>query len=260
MNQKITALMTDYVRDYKALKQTETAWREPVIGFADAADPMFSRLKEIIGPNHALPSDIVPGARSVIVFFLPFAETIVKSNIAGEESSKAWDYACIETNQLIGDLNQYLHDALTEMGFKASLLPPTYHYDSEKLISDWSHRSVAYIAGVGKFGMHNMFITERGCCGRLGSVITDLALTPTPRPVEEYCLYKKDGSCKKCLEKCVNHAFALENDQVVFDRYKCNEQIYEKIVPQYPIGLGDACGKCMCGVPCSFRIPGKIEK
>ncbi|WP_195269518.1 epoxyqueuosine reductase [Eubacterium sp. 1001713B170207_170306_E7] len=257
MNEKIIRLITEYTKAYPGVRHTETAWREPVIGFADADDPLFAELKNIIGPNHALPSDIVPGAKSVIVFFLPFAKDIVKSNIPEEESSRAWDYAYIETNQLINDLSQYLFDAITGMGYQASLLPPTYNYDAEKLVSDWSHRSVAYIAGIGKFGINNMFITENGCCGRLGSVITDLALTPAARPEEEYCLYKKDGSCKKCLERCVNHAFGLDNGRVSFDRYKCNEQIYEKIIPEYPIGLGDTCGKCMCGVPCSFGIPGK---
>ena len=48
--------------------------------------------------------------------------------------------------------------------------------------------------------------------------------------------------------------------KVVFDRYRCNEQIYEKIVPEYPIGIGDACGKFMVGVPCSVAIPGKAKK
>ncbi|KNZ42753.1 epoxyqueuosine reductase [Acetobacterium bakii] len=259
MNKKLEDLITEYVKSYKALKHTETDWREPIIGFADAGDQLFSKLKEIIGPNHALPADIVPNAKSVIVFFLPFSKEIVKSNIGGEESSREWDIACIETNNLINDLSRYLYEAITEMGFNASLLPSTYNYDEEKLISDWSHRSVAYISGIGKFGIHNMLITKRGCCGRLGSVITDLELTPTPRSEEEYCLYKVNGTCQKCLEKCVNLAFDQQDGEVFFDRKKCNEQIYEKIVPEYSIGLGDACGKCMCGMPCSFIIPRGIK-
>ena len=259
MNKKITNLITVYVNNYKELKHTETDWREPVIGFADAGDQLFPKLKEIIGPNHALPIDIVPNAKSVIVFFLPFSKEIVKSNIGHEESSKEWDYACIETNNLINDLSRYLYESIIDLGFNASLLPSTYNYDEEKLISDWSHRSVAYISGIGKFGIHNMLITERGCCGRLGSVITDMKLTATPRTEEEYCLYKSEGTCKKCLEKCVNHAFQQQNSEVFFDRQKCNKQIYEKIVPEYPIGFGDACGKCMCGMPCSFVIPRRVE-
>jgi epoxyqueuosine reductase QueG len=258
MNKQIIDLISEYVENYKKSQPVETSWREPVIGFADAEDPLFSELKKIIGPNHVLPTDIVPHAKSVIVFFLPFSKKIVKSNIFGEESSKEWDYACIETNNLINDLSKYLHETITEMGFNASLLPSTYNYDEEKLISDWSHRSVAYISGIGKFGINNMLITKSGCCGRLGSVITDMELTPSLRTSEEYCLYKVNGTCKKCIEKCVNKAFEWQDEIVIFNRQSCNEQIYEKIVAEYPIGLGDACGKCMCGMPCSYGIPGSI--
>lgn len=53
MNDIFVDLITAYVKNYKELKRTATDWREPVIGFADA-------LKEIIGPNHALPEDLVP--------------------------------------------------------------------------------------------------------------------------------------------------------------------------------------------------------
>ncbi len=60
--------------------------------------------------------------------------------------------------------------------------------------------------------------------------------------------------------KCVNQAFVLAEWKIVFDRYRCNEQIYEKIGPEYPSGSGDAGGKCMVGVPCSLEIPGKAKK
>ena len=257
-NREIINLIMEYVMNYKELKHTQTQWREPIIGFADANDELFNKLKEIISPTHALPSDLVPNAKSVITFFIPFSEDIVKSNIHGEESSKEWDYAYIETNNLIGDLNKFLYEKITAKGYHASLLPATYNYDEEKLLSDWSHRSVAYISGIGKFGIHNMLITKSGCCGRVGSVVTDIELIPTPRTDEEYCLYKYNGTCKKCIEKCVNNAFLIQDGHIFFDRRKCNEQIY-KNVPVYPIGPGDTCGKCMCGIPCSFEIPRKLN-
>lgn len=257
-NEKIIKLINEYVNEYHEKSQTETSWREPVIGFAAAKDPLFRQLKKIIGPNHALPEELIPGAKAVIVFFIPFSKAVVESNKTGEESSKAWDYACIETNQLINDLTRTLHDTISGWGYQASLLPSTYHYNEQKLQSDWSHRSVGVIAGIGKFGLNNMLITEKGCCGRLGSVITDLDLIPTVRSDGEFCLYKSKGICQKCLKKCVNQAFSVEADGTVkFDRYRCNEQIYDKIVPLYPIGQGDACGKCLCGVPCSLGIPGQ---
>lgn len=245
----------DYIADYPNKNKIETRWRKPVIGVASAEDPLYKDLKTIIGPTHSLPSDIVPGAKSVIVFFIPFEKEIVVSNILEEESSRAWDYAYIETNQMLGHLTKYLYVQITKMGYQASNLPPTYNYDENLLISDWSHRSSAYIAGIGTFGINNMLITESGCCGRLGSVITDWELPADSRPTEEFCLYKTNGTCGKCLKKCVNNAFSVVNGKVIFDKYKCNEQIYQKIVPQWPIGPGDTCGKCMCGVPCSFVNP-----
>ena len=65
--------ITDFVSTYQKLHHTETHWRSPVIGVADALDPLYRELKEKICPGHALPSEIVPGARSVIVFFIPFS-------------------------------------------------------------------------------------------------------------------------------------------------------------------------------------------
>lgn len=250
-------MISDYVRNYQTLKNTEFSWRKPVVGIASALDPLFLKLKEIISTTHALPSDLVPKAKSVIVFFLPFSQEVVASNLSGEESSREWDIANIETNCLIADINKYLFEKLLSMGYQSSLLPATYNYDEKKLISDWSHRHVAFIAGIGNFGIHNMLITDSGCCGRLGSIVTDLELEPSKRTNQEYCLFKHNGKCGKCMSTCVNEAFLCNDKKVLFNRQKCNEQIYDKIVPEYPNGMGDACGKCMCGMPCSLTNPVK---
>ncbi|MFU8795253.1 MAG: hypothetical protein ACNA7Z_07765 [Dethiobacteria bacterium] len=55
-----------------------------------------------------------------------------------------------------------------------------------------------------------MLITGNGCCGRIGSRVTDLFLKPTPRPSREYCLYKAIGICGRCVEKCVNDALYFD--------------------------------------------------
>ncbi|CQR71388.1 hypothetical protein SOV_09740 [Sporomusa ovata DSM 2662] len=255
MNNEIMGLLRDYVKSYKNIKKTESAWKEPVVGFASAEDPMFLALKDQISPSHALPTDFIKDAKSIIVFFLPFHDEIIKSNIGNIESSRAWDIANIETNNLIVDINKYMHDKIREKGYTSTLLPPTYNYDEEKLISDWSHRHVGYIAGIGTFGINNMFITEQGCCGRMGSIITNMPLLPTERKTQEICLYKYNGSCKKCVEKCVASAISTENGYPFVNKKRCNDQIYNDNIPEYPIGLGDTCGKCMCGVPCSSKNP-----
>lgn len=89
------------------------------------------------------------------------------------------------------------------------------------------------------------------------SGITDMPLDPTPRDEQEWCLYYRDGSCRACVKKCVNDAFRVDDNGVwTCDKFKCDEQIYtKKDIPHYDIGDGDACGKCMCDVPCSLSLP-----
>jgi epoxyqueuosine reductase QueG len=134
-------------------------------------------------------------------------------------------------------------------------MPPTYNYDEVNLCSDWSHRSAAYIAGVGTFGINHMLITPAGCCGRIGSVITDLELPPTPKLEEELCLFKRNGTCGLCMCRCVAGTFSLDDGSVDFNVRACNEQIYGKVYPNRPQPGSDSCGKCMVGVPCSSKDP-----
>ncbi len=97
---------------------------------------------------------------------------------------------------LISNLNDFLCEELEKIGANSYAIPGSYNFDSEKLVSDWSQRHIAFIAGLGTFGLNNMLITEKGCCGRIGSIITSLELEPTKRPENEYCLYKHNNSCK----------------------------------------------------------------
>jgi epoxyqueuosine reductase QueG len=249
MNNKIASAIQNFVKEYKYRNKTTFGWRQPIIGFAQAQNPMFERLRLVANPNHALPTDLLSNAKTVIAFFLPFEEEVVHSNTHHSKSSAAWDIAYNETNQLIEDLSKYLQDILNNIGFQSFIIPPTDNYDKQTLLSKWSHRHVAYIAGLGTFGIHNMLITSSGCCGRLGSLITDLELKPTKRKDIEYCLFKYNKSCKKCVNKCVNNAFIYKNNTFICNKFKCNE-IFTKI---YPNSLG--CGKCMCGVPCSMTNP-----
>jgi len=255
MNNLIIREIINFVADYQESEPLETQWLEPLVGFADAGDPLFSGLHSAVSPTHAMPEDLLEGARSVIAYFLPFENSIAQKNKGDYYQAKEWAVAYIETNQLIIDLNNHLSAFLANKGKRCTVLPPTHNFDKKKLISDWSHRHVAFIAGLGTFGLHNLLITDKGCCGRLGSIITDAVLTPSTRPETEYCLYKYDKSCTACVKNCVTHALKVDS----FDRQTCynlllvNEQMYERY------GKADACGKCICVVPCSFQNPVKTS-
>ncbi len=189
MKTQITHHIQSFVKTYHQTNDTVTTWQEPLVTFASAHDPLFEELKSAVSPTHAVPTDFLNDAKTVIAFFIPFAKAVVKSNIEGREASKEWAVAYMETNKLIYDINVFINKILGGAGYESTVLPATHNFDEEKLISDWSHRHVAYIAGLGDFGLNNMLITEKGCCGRFGSIITNLKIFPTERQNKVYCLY-----------------------------------------------------------------------
>ncbi|MBU5437829.1 hypothetical protein KQI42_07405 [Tissierella sp. MSJ-40] len=251
MKAKIESIIKNYVNNYHNIQDIETRWKEPIVSFANANDPIFYKLKEVVSPTHSLPKDFMEEAETVIAYFIPFENNVTKSNSEGKMSSKIWATAYVETNKLILDLNRHLKNKLEEMSYQSEIIPATHNFDTEKLISDWSHRHVAYITGLGGFGLNNMLITDKGCCGRIGTVITNLKIEPTERKDKEYCLYKYNGSCKKCVDRCVNNALTVDgfNRKRCYDMCLANAEIYEDI------GLADVCGKCLANIPCSFIDP-----
>jgi epoxyqueuosine reductase QueG len=226
------------------------------VGFASVDDSLFLELKRIVSPTHALPNDLLPTARTVIVFFLPFHQSIARSNITGQLASREWAKAYVETNALIKAMGLHMKQHIKSGGFAVAVTPPTRNFDSQKLISDWSHRHVAFVAGLGRFGFNNMLITKSGCCGRIGSFITSLELPPDHRPDGEACLYHHDGLCKRCVNRCVGSA--LLPDQ--FYRYNCYQVCLSNEEKHGSIGKADVCGKCLVDVPCAFTNPVKRSK
>jgi len=241
----------NYIREYSLSQKLASAWSIPIVKFADANDPLFLKLKSIIGKTHNSPQELLEHAKTVITYFIPFDESIVLSNIGGVYSSRDWAIAYVETNHLIEDLNKHISQTLNYEGFKTKILPPTHNFDENKLISDWSHKHVGYIAGLGKFGVHKMLITEKGCCGRIGSLITDAAFTPSKREDNEFCLHYHDKSCLKCVNNCSFGALKKKS----LNRHKCYEICLLNSKYYTDLGLVDVCGKCCCIVPCSFRNP-----
>lgn len=253
MRSIITETINHFVKDHIRQGTFRTVWNNPLVGFADARDPLFNELKRMVGPSHAMPEDLLTNARTVIVYFLPFTKETALANKEGRFASKTWAIAYVETNQLIEEINNCLAAVLHGKGLRSVSVPPTHNFDREHLISDWSHKHAAYIAGLGTFGTHCLLITDKGCCGRLGSIITDAVITPTERPDSEYCLNRYNNSCGACITRCV--AGALRHDG--FDRHRCRAFLLKNAVIHLQEGSANVCGKCSVSVPCSFENPVK---
>jgi epoxyqueuosine reductase QueG len=197
-------------------------------------------------------------AKSIIIFFIPFEDRIVESNLEGEAASEDWARAYVLTNELLSFINEKIEVLLNENGFQAVKTKATHNYDEKTLMSRWSHRHIAWAAGLGTFGINNMLITSRGCCGRIGSLVTnadclELGISASESvPLPEKCLNKINGSCKLCHKKCPVGAYNEEGD---FDRHKCHEACLKNAELYQAIGSSTSCGKCLVGLPCSTSEP-----
>lgn len=251
MQDRIKNWITEYVLECSRQTSPCPLWQKPLISFIKADDERLKTLKKIVGPAHLMPYDLLPDAKSIIVYFIPFSRSITKSNQDTPLSSKEWAYAYIETNKLIGKINGYLKQKLSGYGYRCSNLPATHNFDEKKLISSWSHRHIAQLAGLGSLGLHRLLITEAGCSGRLGSIVTNIPLDIEILPPKNYCLYYLNGSCQKCIERCPVKALTPEG----FDRFKCYEYLLKNAEIHASLGLADVCGKCVSGVPCSHINP-----
>jgi epoxyqueuosine reductase len=253
----LTGLIVDTILRDVAMADMVTGYREPLVGFASAADPRFDELRRIV-PDHLSPEQMLPGARSVISFFLPFAAWVVEANARESEVAVAeWSTAYVETNALIGRIVDHVTELLAGRGVRAAAAAATHNYDPDTLTCPWSHKSVAVIAGLGSFGLHRMVITDAGCAGRFGSLVISAGLTggagltgdaelpAAPAPVRERCRYFYDGSCAECVSRCPVEALSEDNGM---DKQRCHRRLLEIAVE---FGA-KACGKCALG-PCAME-------
>ena len=226
---------------------TETRYREPLVGYASADDPIFDEMKEIIGPHHLHPKEIFPEAKSVVSFFLPFEKELVELNWKSPGPVKEWIQAKSETDSLIREINEKLTVELAKEGVKAVVPGTVFDYKSRGFEVVWSHKSAAYAAGLGTFGVHHMLITESGCAGRFGTLLISAEIPPTPRPTEEFCRYKKGEKCLVCVDRCPVSALSVRG----LDKEKCFRQLQEN-AKAFPELQQMACGKCATG-PCALK-------
>ncbi len=187
--------------------------------------------------------------KTVAAYFLPFIEEVSFSNIEGRNASSLWAETYVETNKLIFAINGFIKNELEKEGFHTAFAPPTANFDPKILKSNWSYRHIAEITGLGSFGINNILITEKGCCGRLGTFVTDLPVEKETTPLKEYCIAKKNGNCGACQKKCVKDAFSEEG----FDRFSCFEMCVENGELYKSLGEAWVCGKCLVGLPCSVK-------
>lgn len=257
MKPYLTEKIEKFIREYE--KNTYTKWGKPLLGFADVKK--VEELKSLI-PSHENPRDALAKATIVIAYYIPFLPELADTNMVGEMASPQWARAYEETNAMFAPLNDFLIRTLEEKGYHGAVSPEAGSFDRSTLMSRWSHRHIAYLAGLGTFGLNNMLITKNGCCGRFHTLITDLDVAPDEPMREEQCIFKRMEKCGSCVKHCPSGALTRTGfkRQVCYELCRKNAAIHNRYGNSYASVPGgkieesgsEVCGKCVTGMPCAF--------
>ena len=268
----------------------------PLVGVADGDDPLFMEFQKVVSSRHLLPREflhrISPRSTdlthvSVIVWVLPFAMEVRRSNRVQNMPSKLYSLARNNGGALIYNMSLRLSEQMHKRGIAAVSPILTTEYDTFRMpeftfSSTWSERHVAYVAGLGYFGLNEALITPLGINVRFGSIITNMPLESSSQRNEDYrALCFKDGgdSCRVCMErcpvgaisksgldksKCYTQRKAIRNEYL--EHYQQELQMLPSPIPisgqrrnRYSLG----CALCQCGVPCEgvdpFHYPDRVK-
>ena len=258
MSLKLDNFIVNTISAYEKEKEIIDMWKKPPLtAVLSANHPQLYTLWKVVSPDHFLPEELLKGAKSIVVYFIPFEKRIIDSNLEGDDASVDWAEAYVYTNDLFEYLNAKTSRYFEKFGFIAESIKPSHN--DKTLASRWSHRHIAWLAGLGTFGLNNMLITSKGCCGRINSFITnadcielDIPLLGDSALQAEKCLDKRKGRCGMCRRKCPAGAY---DAQVNFSRHKCHEQCLKNGKNFKYLGKADVCGKCLVGLPCSTEDP-----
>jgi len=253
------------------LASGEKSWAEPHVAIARGDDPFFARFKQMIGPFLWTPAEAfalafpaieaAPSELRVISYVLP--QTPATRADQRQETAlpaERWARSRFHGEQFNCDLRLHLAATLTAAGFPAvapERLPGFDYRQSERfgLASNWSERHVAFIAGLGTFGLSDGLITRWGKAVRFGSVVARIDLPVTPRlygnDYHAWCLWYAKGTCGACAPRCPAGAISTAGGH---DKPACHRYIREVTTPYATTGA-TPCGLCQAKIPCEAQIP-----
>jgi epoxyqueuosine reductase len=259
----------------------EPVFVEPLIGFVRGDDPIFEKFREVIGPHHFTPWEIMkwqagkngveppePCNISVVSFAMPFTSMTRRDNAYAKEwTSERW-----AQSRLLGEIfsQTFVREIVTHLMSQGILavspdVTPMFNkkrYPKVGWASSWSHRHIAYAAGLGTFGMNDFLITEKGAAHRVGSFVVNLKLKPNrerPDDIHANCLHYQGIDCLKCAARCPVNAITREN---AHDKEVCYNKVAASLKHcnrKYHIFIY-GCGLCSTGVPCESGIPELLRR
>ena len=251
-------------------------WDRPLVGFAAGNNPLFAEYKKIIGKFHFTPQEIFakaygkrgkPKDLSVICWILPASRVVRQSNRKETKApSRLWSHTRDFGEQFNIKLRNHVVSLLKRKGYRAvaPMNAPFFRRVRSPRVgwaSVWSERHAAYACGLGTISLSDGLITKRGKAIRVGSVITNLSLSPSTQSYPNHranCLYYFNRSCRACAIRCPAGAITTKGH----DKDKCRDYLRRVLRPkkaEYGVNI-TGCGLCQTKVPCEAEIPKLIPR
>ena len=123
------------------------------------------------------------------------------------EMSEAGIIANCQPRWMVYDLS-LIHISTWDPRFWKSETPKGIELPDYGFTSNWSERHIAFVCGLGTFGLSRGLITKAGIAGRFASLVTDLEFEPVLREYDG--LYDYCTNCGACIRRCPVNAISFE--------------------------------------------------
>lgn len=202
-----------------------------LVGVASVAE-MTPRLRDQV-------LALLPGARSAVALASEIYPEVLDHSrpdkVMGEMSAR--DMLVPHMDYLNGRITKSAYDLARvsrRAGFKAlPMAPANYPQDQRYLTAILSYKHVAEAAGLGTIGHHSLVVTPQfGPRVRLGCLLTEAELSPTPRLHDGIC----DG-CNNCIAACPSKALSAPEGDAPYAINKFACSVYR--------GAAGPCSECM---------------
>lgn len=235
------------LKEVENLNRSEIV-RPPLVAISNPNDPRYNELKGILGDIYKPPFELLPEAKSIISYFIPFTKELALSSANG--ASEMWAEAYITINKHFLRIDQAVSDYLKLLGYDIYRIAGVHSYKHDVLKCAWSHKSAAVIAGLGQFGLNNLLITDKGSAGRFCTILTTAPIEVSTYKTQVHCLYMKNKSCKICMDSCPVSALSPDG----FERFTCHDNVIIKNAEKFKekIGFAEVCGICISNCPLAY--------
>ncbi len=186
--------------------------------------------------------------KSILVIGITLDKSVIKKL---PETRIAYTENFHRVNKLLNQSSKQIAAYFMDRGNMALALPATTATlsDAKSGTADISHRLAAYVAGLGSFGLNNLFLVPYDFAAvRWNSILLDVEVDDSKKSPPTVC-----DNCGRCLEICPAKALSKNKQAPKIDKNKCFEYMTNDLG-------GLRCGMCIAACLQSEKVEKRLCK